>query len=221
MKIKSSYLSFVFFLCVAKVHAQEEVKGSETKSKAPISLSYYGNTLVHKGAKLSIDWVWLEVVKTRGKKDKRITRGLYTTPNVSFYKHKDSHTGLRVGVDGIWRRSKTKGFREFGIGLGYFRRFNAGETWEVSSDGSVTNLKGASRGYLSPSFSVATGRTFVLKNETMLTPFIRWNVDILFGYNSGSLPTTSLEIGCRIINKFSPKRGNYKIIEKASKKKKS
>lgn len=188
--------------------------------RVPLSVSYYGNTFIHEGIKLSADWMWLEIQKSKGKKDKEIRRQLYTSPYLSYYSHTGSHKGVQIGADALWRRCKPKGwFREAGVGIGYFRRFNSGETWEVADNGEVSKVGGSSRGYFTYGFSVATGKEFTLENEMTLAPFIRLNTNILLGYNTSSLLHANFEIGCRVTSLFTPKRGNAKIITKERKRK--
>ena len=52
----------IFFILLSlgqMVYAQEDT----LRGKVPFSVSYYGNTLVHKGFKLSADWILLEIKK--------------------------------------------------------------------------------------------------------------------------------------------------------------
>ena len=213
MRLKK--IMFFVILCLGRVVFSQE---DTLTGKVPFSVAYYGNTLIHKGVKLSADWIWLEIKKTkiRKKGKKSVLKRLYTTPNFYYYKHIKSHDGLQLGLDILWRRSNSKGwFREVGSGYGYLRIYNVGDTYTVNADqNSVVNQKYASRGYFTVNSSFATGRKIQLQNSSYLTPFLRLNAGFVMNYNSSFLLNTSLEFGVRFALGFNPKRGKYLIIEK-------
>lgn len=196
------------------VCAQEDT----LRGKVPFSVSYYGNTLVHKGLKLSADWILLEIKKTKIKKKRQkvVRKRIYTTPNIYYYKHVKSHDALQLGLDVLSRRSNHKGwFREVGSGYGYLRIYNVGDTYTANADqNSVANQKYASRGYFTVNSSFATGRKIKLQRSLYLIPFLRLNAGVIMNYNSSFLLNTSLELGVRFALGFNPKRGKYRKIEK-------
>ena len=213
--MSSKKIIFFILLSLGQMgYAQEDT----LRSKVPFSVSYYGNTLVHKGFKLSADWILLEIKKTKIKKkgQKVVRKRIYTTPNIYYYKHVKSHDALQLGLDVLWRRSNHKGwFREVGSGYGYLRIYNVGDTYTVNADqNSVVNQKYASRGYFTVNSSFTTGRKIQLQNSSYLTPFLRLNTGFVMNYNSSFLLNTSLEFGVRFALGFNPKRGKYLIIEK-------
>jgi len=218
MRLKKNI--FFVILCLGQVVLSQE---DSLTDKVPFSVAYYGNTLVHKGLKLSVDWIWLEIKKTkiRKKGKKSIRKRLYTTPNLYYYKHIKSHDGLHLGLDILWRRSNSKGwFREVGSGYGYLRIYNVGDTYSLNSDGtSVINHKYKSRGYFTENFSFSTGRKIQLQNNSFFTPFLRLNTGLVHDYNSGFIVNTSLELGVRFVLAFNPDRGKYLKIEKIKDKK--
>ena len=217
-KLFATVATFLLLFQLGKAQEEETIL-----PKIPLSVSYYGNTIVHEGFKVSADWIWLGIEKTKHKKKKTkvINKGLYTTPYLSYYRHGRSHTGLQLGFDLLWRRSNPKGwFREVGYGFGYLRKYNLGKTYEVASDGSVGEAKNlASYGYATQTLCFATGKRINFQNNSSLTPFIRMNIDGVGNYNATAILNTSLEVGCRFILPFNPERGRYKIIKKTKGKK--
>ena len=184
---------------------------------APMSVSYYGNFATHPGIKLGMDWNLLMVEKTKEKrkKIKTIRKLLLVTPSIAFYHHKASHQGLILATDLAWRRyGKKLLYKEVSLGMGYFRRFNAGETWEVVGDGVVTNIGNTSRGYFSPSLSFGIGKRFMLQEQTPAAIFSRLNINGLVNYNASTIAELSLELGVRMTLSKGIKRGEVKTITK-------
>lgn len=206
-------LAFILFLQKANA------LNSTSRLGIPFSISYYGNSIVHPGFKMSADFIWFEFLKSKVQKNgnvKSSKKTLITTPYFSFYHHARSHQGFQLGTDILWRRTNGKGwFREFGLGLGYLNRQNLGDTWDVKN-GVVQNLKGAYRGYFIQSFSLSKGKHILRKSGGHVIPFLRFNTDFINNYNSSVIPILSLEVGIRLIPSFSPLR-RYRVIEKIKK----
>lgn len=184
---------------------------------APMYVSYYGNFITHPGIKLGFDWnlFMIEKTKENRKQIKTIRKILLVTPNIAFYSHKASHKGLFLSTDLAWRRySKNLFYSEISLGIGYFRKFNSGETWEMNDDGTVTNIGGTSRGYFAPSVSFAFGKHFTLKNATPISVFTKLNTNAINGYNATTVPEFSLELGARITFNWGIVRGEIKTITK-------
>ena len=210
---KVVFLSLLFCV-IQKVNAN-----NRSVSGVPFSVSYYGNSLVNPGLKLSADFIWIEFSKLKTKKNgkvKNTSKKLLTTPYLSFYRHHRSHQGFQLGTDVLWRRINNKGwYREIGLGLGYLQRHNLGDTWEVNN-GTLENLKGAYRGYFSQTFSLAKGKLISIEGKGDVIPFLRFNADFISNYNSFSIPVLSIELGVRFTPSFSPNRG-HRLIEKTNK----
>lgn len=205
----------LFFCLIQKVNAN-----NRSVSGVPFSVSYYGNSLVNPGLKLSADFIWIEFSKLKTKKNgkvKNTRKKLSTTPYLSYYKHHQSHQGFQLGTDILWRRINNKGwYREIGFGLGYLQRHNLGDTWEVNN-GMSEKLKGAYRGYFTETFSFAKGKLISIEGKGDIIPFLRFNTDFISNYNSFTLPVLSIELGVRFTPSFSPKRG-HRVVEKIKKK---
>ncbi len=215
--MKKLFLFIILFLPLqASTFAQEKktIRYDFTLGdRAPVFISYYGNLAIHPGVKAGFNWNLFLLEKTKEKKKviKTKRKLLYVAPSLAWYIHPRSNQGLIIKTDLDWRMyAKRLSFTELGIGAGYFRKFNAGETWEVDDQGTVTNEGGTSRGYFDASLSFAYGRQFSGKKGRPVTGYLKANSDFLVGYNAAFVPEFSLELGVMFTPGWSIKRGNVK-----------
>lgn len=196
-------------LFVVNAKGQNNSKSFSSSEYTPIYLSYYGNLLSHPGIKVGFDWnLLIKEINKNKRKPKTIHKVFFISPNLSFYHHQHSHKGLNLGLDAGYRRYNNRLFyRELNIGTYYHRRYNEGDTWEVSEDGSINNIGTSSRGYFSPSLSFAIGKRFKLKENIPLDVFARLNSFIFLGYAAGTSADVNIEIGARIDLNRGIKRG--------------
>ncbi len=203
--------------CVLLLACQLSTQTVPEKKPLPWSISYYGNLVTHPGFKIGMDWHLLRIdkEKTRRSKTKNISKFLLVTPSVAYYFHPKSHTGLLVAADLQWRKYGNRGFyTAASLGLGYYTKFNSGETLEVSSDGSVTSKSVSSRGYFTPSIGGELGQRIRWGDNQRLDLFSRLNAHLLLGYNSGWVSELSWELGVRYAPSFGPKRNSCKTLTK-------
>ncbi|UTW62767.1 hypothetical protein KFE98_01020 [bacterium SCSIO 12741] len=203
-----------FLLLAVQLNGQE----SAEREALPWRISYYGNFLTHPGIKLGMDWHLIHVnkEKIRGEKTKNIHKYLMVTPSIAFYTHPQSHKGLLIAADLQWNRYGKRGFYTgVSAGIGYYTKFNSGETLEVSTDGSVKSKSVSSRGYFTPSIGGELGQRFKLSQEQKLDVFTRMNGHFLLGYNSGWVPELAWELGIRYAPFFGPKRTACKTVSKS------
>lgn len=219
--MKQWFLMAISYGLISVAIAQEKYSPSgisaiDVNPFMPISVSYYGNLITHPGIKIAIDKNLFAIEKLKPKKNKTVVKLLYAQPNVSFYAHPKSHSGLLVALDLGWRRYGNRLFyTDIAIGAGYLRRFNLGETYVVDADGVVTEAKkGTSRGYFTPSASFAFGKAFNTKQEKNFSIFTRVNSNFVIGYSAGTNVELSIELGARIPFEFGIKHGEYKTIKK-------
>jgi len=222
--MKKKFLILMFFIPLgifAQVK-QEKQNAIFDSNKIPLNISYYGNLVIHPGIKIGADWNLLMIHKTKEKKRKTkvIRKILYVSPNVAFYYHNNSNIGIIPSAEVGWRRYNNKLFyREVDFGLGYFHKFNMGETWEVTND-KIEKKISSSRGYFTPSLSVAFGKVFLRKEKEPVTAFVKINANNLLHYNANSVLELSFELGFKFYtNKFF-KRKIVKTIYKIKKRKK-
>jgi hypothetical protein len=212
-------LSMLFLLVCLGSSAQNTAEKSQLFSSefAPMNISYYGNFATHPGIKLGFDWnlLLIEKSKEKSRRTKIKRKLLFVAPSLAFYTHPKSHTGLLLSTDLGWRRYTTKLFySEIGLGVGYLRKFNSGETWEIDADGNATSSRGTSRGYFAPSLSLGLGQHFSTKSNVNFDIFMKLNTNFILGYSAAWVPELSTEIGVRFSPNFGIKRGSFKHINK-------
>ena len=212
-------LSFLIPLGGLAQEQEKKIFNKEFKigEYAPMYVSYYGNFITHPGVKLGFDWNLLMIEKTKEKKKriKTIRKILLVTPSIAYYSHKASHKGLIISTDLAWRRyCKRMFYREVSLGIGYFRKFNSGETWETIDAARVTNINSSSSGYFAPSISFAFGKRFTVKKAMPISVFTKLNTNVLSGYNACAVAEFSLELGARMTLDWGINRGEIKTITK-------
>jgi len=215
--MKKLYLLFILLLPFQMAVLAQQKKtvryDFDLGDRAPVFVSYYGNLAIHPGVKAGFNWNLFMIEKTKEKKKviKTTRKILYVAPSIAWYVHPHSNQGLLIKADLDWRMyTKRLFFTEIGIGTGYFRKFNAGETWEPDNNGSAVNKGTTSRGYFDASLSFAFGKQFPAKKGRPVTGFLKANSDFLVGYNAAFVPELSLELGVQFTPNWGIKRGKVK-----------
>ena len=124
--------------------------GQLTIKELPFHVSYYGDSGIHPGLKLGTSYnLWSKEkskvyrFKSRTNKygNKTKLRELNLDYNLGFYSHANNHTGLFTNVGVSYLRVKERKGRVFGASfeVGYLRRFNKFETFELNSEGEIIN----------------------------------------------------------------------------------
>jgi hypothetical protein len=190
---------------------------AKPKMLVPISVSYFGNMIVHPGVKIGADYTLLYIQKNKEKKKKIkvIGKMLYAQPNLSFYVHPKSHSALQTNLELGWRRINRILYTEYSLSMGYMRRFNIGETYVTDAEGNVTDIKnGTSRGYFTTGLSAGIGKNIRIRNNQYFALFTRLNALLITGYNAGVAVDASWEMGIKfnLGNTFAHSR--YKYISK-------
>lgn len=197
------YITFFFLFTLATgVLGQKKQfnREFEVPSKTPIYISYFGNMAVHPGVKVGFEYTFFLKEKTKEKRNKikTIRKTLILSPNISFYSHLNSHQGLLVSADLLWRRyTKRLYFFDVSLGLGNYTRFNSGVTYEVTSVG-VTEIKNANRNYISASFSSSMGKRLRVIKSFPSDLFLKNTYHIHTNFNSAIGNDISFEIGLRM-----------------------
>lgn len=212
----------VVLLCIGfSASSQEkESNGSvlQPNNFAPISVSYFGNLVIHPGIKLSVDYPLLGVqkIKNKPKKVKTIQKLFFFQPNLAYFIHPKTMSGLHCAIDMGWRRYNNKLFyAEVGTGFGFMTRFNVGETYIANANGEIESVKKAtSRTYLTSSLSGGLGKAWFTNNGTSMAAYTKLNTYFLRNYSASTLLETSLEIGIKINPDFGVKAKPIKIIKK-------
>ena len=191
----------ILLLCLG-AFSQKKVFNPEFEipKKTPVYLSYFGNLGVHPGVKGGFEYslFFKEKTKEKKRKIKTIRKTLIISPSVGFYSHKNSHKGLLISGDLIWRRYTKRLFiNDLSLGFGYFRKFNSGTTYEVTSGG-VEEIGGSSRGYFTPSLGYSFGTRFIINEKIPTEFFTKINYHFLLNYNSSAGIEITAELGLRM-----------------------
>ena len=162
-----------------------QLKAQENpNSSIPISISYWGNHLLHPGLKIGTQNNLLKWDKIKERKKGTLIKHktLVLNPELGIYFQKENHTGVLLNADFGIEVSKNdrKFFRTFSLGLGYFRHFNSGITYVSQNDGSIDEKKHTSRGYFMPSLNYTFGQHF-----KSISWFSRLTLASKLKYNTG------------------------------------
>lgn len=194
----------ILFLLIALVIGKVGMTQNFSFKYLPISVGYYGENGIHPGIKIGTSYSFYFWHGSRSTKfGKEYTRKeLFLDYNLGFYSFPNNHTGYftNVGMTFLSRGTFRKGF-EFGLSfeMGYLRRSNKFETYELTSDGQISEVSFAGNNAmvlaLSPIFAKEIAhykmRIFAKPSFQFLTYTHAWQ------------PNASLEIGL-IINNYQP-----------------
>ena len=199
--MKQVFFIFLSFLATGTWSQKKEFNREFlVPSKTPIYVSYFGNIAVNPGAKIGFEYTLFlkEKTKEKRKKVKTIRKTLILSPSIAFYSHKNSHQGLLISADLLWRRyTKRLYFLDISAGIGNYTRFNSGTTYEVTSAG-VTEIKNAKRNYISAAFSGSIGKRLTRVKSFPCDIFLRNTNHIYTNFNSAIGNDMSFEIGFRM-----------------------
>nr|WP_298789733.1 hypothetical protein [uncultured Allomuricauda sp.] len=158
-----------------------------------------GTVFWSNGLSVGAEYLWKEneKTKTRNHKERTNTHQFLFNGNLGFVTNFSSKTdtGAYTNFGLTWRRTNKKG-KQFNIELnplGYYRSFLP-ETYEVNGD-SVDKVFLPGRGYYAPSLSVGIGKQ--RKGKVRSGSYFNINYTMRTPYNSGALPTFSLQYGFR------------------------
>lgn len=180
--------------------AQENtLKKNNIWDKTEYKIGYSGTIFWSNGITVGAEYMWRSFVKTKHKRgSQRINRHqLLFNGNLGFATNfaSQTDTGGFVNFGLTWRRTNKKG-KQFNIELnplGYYRSFLP-ETYEVKGD-AVDKVFLPGRGYYTPSLSIGIGKQ--RKGKVRSGSYFNINYSPRFNYNSGALPTFSLQYGFR------------------------
>lgn len=191
-------LNVILFLLLL----QHISSGQESSSKPegfPVNFSYFGERIFHPGMKVSVEFpLWS---KTKQKELKHRVRGIQKSflllPGTGFYVHPNSHTAVFVNLESCFRKTKTKSGFKFEIlpGIGYQGRINAGTTYIVEDDGSITEKKVAGRSYFTTSLGFGLGQDLFVKKQIPIAWHLRPGAVVLMPYNTTTMLSFNLEAG--------------------------
>lgn len=183
----------LFFGAFCQLNAQKTAN-----QPLPIVVSYYGYSIFHSGIKIGTQLSLKHWDKTKNRKNKVVVKHktLFLAPQIGAYIHLKNHTGILLNVDfGINSfKNERRFYQAWSLGLGYMRQINAGITYNLETDGSISEKKWAARGYLMPSVNYEFGQ--------QLTPSFAWFSKFTLGskmnYNTGVSTELFFELGAKV-----------------------
>lgn len=207
MRCKLRLLLLCLFQFTFFSYGQNQSKSQTTNTKLPESFldrtefkaGFVGTVFWSNGLSVGAEYLWKEneKTKTRNDKERTNTHQFLFNGNLGFVTNFSSKTdtGAYTNFGLTWRRTNKKG-KQFNIELnplGYYRSFLP-ETYEVNGD-SVDKVFLPGRGYYAPSLSVGIGKQ--RKGKVCSGSYFNINYTLRTPYNSGALPTFSLQYGFR------------------------
>lgn len=184
MKYIFFFLLFLFFQ--SKLLAQDTFFQQLTPS-----IAYYGNNLWNPGIRLGLEKPWPNHSKWQISSD----LGVYLDPG--------SHAGLFHSYGLHFRHTGVKG-RHWQLGmspLAYYRSFLP-NTYTLTSEGTIGQIRLAGRSYFAPTASLRFGAQWE-KISFAEACFIGLHLMTLMPYNTYIMPLFNIELGIRLTSSSS------------------
>ncbi|MEW7279900.1 hypothetical protein ABW636_15005 [Aquimarina sp. 2201CG1-2-11] len=206
IRIRLLMLCTLLFIKVGYGQNEQEEEKNQTSrfsktflSKTEFKIGYSGTILWSNGITVGTEYLWKEIEKEKERRglQRTNTHQFIFNGNLGFATNfaTKTDTGGFVSLGIIWRRTNKKR-KQFSIELnplGYYRSFLP-ETYEVNGD-NVDKVFLPGRGYYSPSLSVGIGRQ--RKGKVRSGSYFNVTYSPRFNFNTGTLPTFSLQYGFR------------------------
>jgi len=169
-----------------------EKKSSNLSSSYISSLIYPGARF---GVELPVNTIYISKIRKSGK-TKDFTKDRFVTANLSWYHHPAFHDNVYLSAGWTMRRTKSNGFlTEFAPEVGLSRTFLGGTTYQVDDNGNVSIKKCAGYYYAFVSVGGGIGYDFSKIKHKPFSIFSKFNVFMLFPYNSTIYLRPVLEVG--------------------------
>jgi hypothetical protein len=180
-----------YAICVGLFVIANFVHSQDRPAMLPISVSYFGETLIHPGIEIGYE--------------NSFYKSFNFTVSIGTYVHQRNHIGLFLNGGLNWRHTFPVGYSmEFGLGLGYLHTWeHGGDTYVVDDGGEVSVKPKYGHPHFMPSIKLGfLGWDFRKKTNIPL----RLNADIIiFGqypFNSFIVPRLTLKAGATYYFEF-------------------
>jgi hypothetical protein len=168
------------------------------KKSSQLTLSYI-STLIYPGTSFGIEFPVNTIFVSKQNKPagvKDYTKERFITTNLSWYHHPAFHDNIYLSAGWMMRRTKSRGFlTEFSPELGVSRTFLGGTTYQVDDNGNATIKKFAGYYYALVSIGGGIGYDFSKTKQLPFLIFSKFNVLLMFPYNSTIYLRPVVEIG--------------------------
>lgn len=158
------------------------------------SVGYWGEIVIHPGVNANVYLQLRETSRTKRRKGKTIDRQMFLAPSIHYYALPVNHSGLGLGTELQWERTKKHKWYRFGkAGIFHHTRINNGTTYYV--DPQIEPVTAGTRSYALGGLGGGIGKYF---SNTPIDLSLGFNAYFIGPYNSvGFLPIPSLEIKLR------------------------
>ena len=192
--MKTSCLLLIFITALLKANGQSD---SAISKPANIRLAY-NSSIIYPGAAIGIDFPVQDILFTKhwnNGDSMSILRQRFISGSIGYYHHRGFHDNIYILPEWVMRRTPGKTwFTEFNFGLGYSRTFLGGTTYNVAENGVVSIIHAAGYSYAMAAAGFGVGYNLSYRN-TPFALYTRFNLLIMFPYNSTVYPRPTLEIG--------------------------
>jgi len=198
MRFLKFYLILVISSCSIPCFSQSIDSIWVEKKSSNLSSSYI-SSLIYPSARLGVEFpvetICLTKISKSGK-EKNITQDRLVTANLSGYHHPAFHDNVYLSVGWTMRRTKLNGFlTEFSPEAGLSRTFLGGTTYQVDNNGNASIKKCAGYYYALVSVGGGIGYDFSKTKQQPFSIFSKFNVLMMFPYNSTIYVRPVMEIG--------------------------
>jgi len=198
MKIQKFCLTIAILAYTTFCFAQSVDSVSIVRKSSNLVLSY-NSSLIYPGARMGVEFpvktIYITSINRSGKR-RDFTKDRFVTSNISWYHHPAYHDNLYFTAGWTMRRTKAKGFfTEFSPEVGISRTFTGGTTYQVDNNGNVTRKRLAGYYYALISVGGGIGYDFSKTRQKPFLIFSKFNILMMFPYNSTIYLRPAIEIG--------------------------
>jgi hypothetical protein len=176
--------------------SMDSVRYEKKSSNLTIS---YNSSLIYPGTRFGIEFpvgtISINKISKYGK-EKDFIKDRFLTTNLSWYHHPAFHDNVYLTAGFTMRRTKANGFvTEFSPEVGLSRTFLGGTTYKVDDNGNASIEKFAGYYYALVSVGGGIGYDFSKTKQKPFLIFSKFNVIMMFPYNSTIYLRPVMEIG--------------------------
>lgn len=193
-------LLVALLLSMVNLMAQNSSETPSFRERADFKLGYFGNLQSNHGLNLGTEYLWLEKVKLKEKRNrqKTIKWQLLLNGNLGYSTNFATRTqnGIFAYSGLIFRRVNSKSW-ELSVELNPLGAYRSvlSNTYKVVGD-DVTSVSFPGRTYYAPSVAIGTGH--FRKEKKRSGWYLNLQYTLLTNYNTGELPIVSLNFGCKL-----------------------
>ncbi len=170
------------------------------------NFSYFGETAIHPGIKVGVEYAFYEKTTTKKRWFKKRQERLgpkikkhqfVWTGNLAFYNHPNNHSGLLLNGEIGWKRTKMRKGSTFAtyLGAGYLHRFYNIDTYQLGTNGEPDKITAAGQSAFVASFAVGFGRDLSVRRNLPIAYHIKPTVLFQTPYNHSGVLNAALEVG--------------------------